>query len=335
MRVYIKKLSPFVILPVIIFAISSYAEDKKEPDDPVFSSGVNAIYGWYYQDLAVGKGNMRAKYIQSIADFRKDLYDGGIGGFMEFYKNRLNISYLGTNGYTFKDITYQDLSVTLDTKILTLPGSKTSEGPHAGMDNEIHVRYKQNRISAEKNYGDFPEYKNVKQDYESNWYNMALVYFHNMYYKTPGSPLLDGKFWGGFSTGGFRYRSGITYHDTQGQRHESSLYLRTASPYPGINIGLDATFGTGYRKGMFFNLGVDSVFVFNSKVESSVSGVDKVMFIVLEMYGSVEYRFSNNLRFSLSGVRTLNQSMAIKTNYDGITFIEQNKNIQCQVSLEF
>ncbi len=325
----------YPILLIIIIALCRPVEALVDPGDPVFTFGVDSVYGWYYQDLTVGKGNMRAKYIQEIADFRKDIFDGGIGGFIEFYKNRINISYVGTDGFTFRDISYQDLSVTLDANVITLSRGKFSGESGSGINNEIHVRYKQNSIHAEKRFGDFTGYKDVKQNYDSNWYNMALVYYHTMYYKVPGNPLLDGKFWGGLSTGGFKYDSGITWNDTLGQPHESSLYLKTQSPYPGMNIGLDATFGTGYREGMFFNLGVDSVFVFNSKVKSSISGVDRVMFIVLEMYGSVEYRFSSSLRIAISGVRTLNQSMATRADYNGITFIEQNKNIQFKLSLVF
>jgi len=323
-----------LMLTYSLLADSNLSQTNKN-DDADFSYGTHTMYGWYYQELIVAKGDMRQQYIQGVADFTKDEYEGGIGGFLEIYKNRFDINYLGTGQFTFRDITYQSLSFTLDLAILKFPWSISSQIEGAGNDQELHIRYKQNRITASTDYGDFGSYRDVKQDYYSNWYNAAIVYYYHMYYSAKDAPSIDGRFWGGLSTGGFKYESGIDWTDIFNNRHRNDLYIKSSAPYPGINIGFDATFGTQQKRGLFFNLGIDSIFVYYAPVESSLSGKDRLLLVLVEMYGSIEYRFTEHIRFAVSGVRTLNQSTAIQSNYEGITFIEVSKNVQAKLSFAF
>jgi hypothetical protein len=330
-----------VIIMFILTLVSSsiYGDDTQPVDNPeqnkYFSIGASLLYGWYYQSFVVAKGDLKQKYIQGVADFESDVYDGGGGAFISIFGTRVDLSYVGTDGFTFSDIQYRGLSFTLDAKLWSFPWSSYNEIMETSYLHEMHIRYKHNRVTASKDFGSYSGFTEVEQDYHSNWYNVALVYNHTMSHTIKGSPYLDGKFWGGLSSGGFNYNSGLDWTDISSVQHRNEIFIKSDGFYPGINIGFDVTFGTDYDRGFFMNFGIDSIFVFDAPVKSSVADEERVLIAILEFKGSAEYKFASGFSLTVSGTRTLNQSVARDADYNGITFIEESKYYQAAVSASY
>ncbi|MCK4817782.1 hypothetical protein KA005_18575, partial [bacterium] len=224
------KINIAAVIIIIMFKLTVYALDEQgtglqrepEPENKKnFSTGAYLLYGWFFQELTVGVGDLSAKYIERVAQFKKDKLDGGIGGFIELYGNRLSATYTGTGELDFKDIDYRALSLTLDAKLFRLFSfRKVGEDGTMVMDHELHIHYKQNTVEAEKYYGNFSTYRNATKDYYSNWYNVALLYYIHIYIIPPkkDNSMLGFLWWAGISTGNFEYRTGIDWTDSSNIR---------------------------------------------------------------------------------------------------------------------
>jgi len=327
---------------ILFYSLASLAQNdynalviKNSEEEKILSAGVSLLYGWYYQSFTVSKGDMREKYIKGVADFHSDSCEFGGGVFISIFNTVIDLSYIGSGGLTFGDVRYKGLSFTIDSELWRFPWSKYDENMNINLLHEIHVRYKHNRVSDSKIYGNYQGITGVEQDYYSNWYNVALVYNYCMFHVTKGSPYIDANFWGGLSSGGFNYNSGLEWRDLSSNNHRNETFIKSAGFYPGINIGFDVTFGSDYDRGIFINLGIDSIFVFDAPVKSSVAEEEKLLLTILEFKVSAEYRFSPLLRVTVSAARTLNQSVSIDANYTGIAFTEESRYYQAAISIAF
>ncbi len=135
------------------------------------------------------------------------------------------------------------MSLTLDASLFQAPLSirKKSKDGEFILDNEIHIRYKQNAVKAQKDFSDYGPYTNRRKDYYSNWYNAALLYqLHLFIVPPPGeNTIFDFTFWIGVSTEKFDYRTGIDYIHESGVPGRAEFFLESTDRSTGYNLGLN------------------------------------------------------------------------------------------------